>query len=335
MELYPDLTLDQYGIETNYTYLTSTYTPPPLIQATKKHTFLGRTVDGQQIYTVQTNLITPYEFIKLPVGNQGQVKWTENKPVSWTNQYGPYYGVFNKVYLRRDGSLETIPNGGGNVHSMKVFGLGSSLGLPQAINVQVPAQGENWTVPRIQYDVNLEYLDKKYVTFGVFYKVNSIDPLRSRNFAEIFLNFTRDISDDFQPKNISSYVNYAIIHGGDVDLLGNSSNYTYLNNNIPGSYNAYHQWLGEPIIKFKKLAQIDQNSVFNAWKYLEFTVPIPTFSNDTAEPDGTNNGSFNNNGPATRCTLNICFGENNSYLDDNSGINSGSVLFYYPYLNFI
>jgi hypothetical protein len=335
VELNPSLTLDSYGIETNYTFLTSTYTPPPLGQATKKHTFLGRTVDGQQIYTVQTNLITPYEFTSLPTGVQGQVQWTEKKPIGWASQYGPYYNLFNKVYLRRDGSLETIPNGGGNVHSMKVFGIGSSLERPLAINVQEPIQELNWSMPRIRYDVDLEYAGKSYVKFGVFYKVNSTDPLRSLNFAGIFLNFTRDISDEIQPRNISSYVNYAIIHGGDVDLLGNSSNYTYLNNYLGSSFDARYQWLGEQIIKFKKLAQINQNSVFNTWQYLEFTVPIPTFSNDTAEPDGTDNGSFDNNGPATRCTLNICFGENNDYLDDNSGINSGSVLFYYPFLNLL
>jgi len=333
IQLNPNFTLSDCQIP-RFGRLTSTYTP--LSQTTKKHTFLGRTVDGQQIYTVENNLITPYKFIKLPIGNQGQVRWTEKQPIGWTNQYGPYYALFNKVYLRRDGSLETIPNGGGNVHSMKVFGLGSSLGRPQVINVQEPIQDLNWSAPRIQYDINLQYLNKKSVRFGVFYKVNSTDPLRSLNFAGIFLNFTRNISfNGSNPFYLSSYVNYAIIHGGGVDLLGNSSNYTYLNNYLSSPFDARYQWLGTPIIKFKKLAQIDQNSVFNTWQYLEFTVPIPTFSNDSAEPDGTNGGAGENNGPATRCTLNICFGENNAYLDDNSRINSGSVLFYYPFLNLL
>jgi hypothetical protein len=297
----------------------------------KGHRFNGRTIDGQQIYTVQNNLITPYQFTSLPTGSNGGVKWTESPPVNWA-QYGPYYNLFNKVYLKRDGTLETTPNGGRNVHSIKVFGLGSRLGLAKMINVQQPIQEENWSLPIVRYSVDL-YDGNPYthVKFGVFYKVNSTDQLRPKNFAGIFLNFTRNISYDIQPNNLSSYVNYAVIHGGDVDLLGNSSNYTYLNNYLPSVYDARNQWISREIIKFKKLAQINQNSVLNNWQYLEYIVPIPTFSNNIADPDGTNG----NNGPSTRCTLNICFGENNSYLDDGSGINSGSVLFYYPFLNLI
>ena len=64
--------------------------------------------------------------------------------------------------------------------------------------------------------------------------------------------------------------------------------------------------------------------MFDGWQYLEFNVPVPTF--DLLE-DGVA-------GKATYCNLSICFGENNSYLDDNSGINSGSVTFYYPFINF-
>lgn len=290
----------------------------------KSHTFIGRTVDGQQIYTVQNNLINPYQFINLP-SDDGITKWTEWAPINW-EQFGPYYNLFLKYYLRRDGSLETIPDGGGNVHSVKCASLGSALGLIKRTQVTTNTIANeyidigNWSVSNIQYTVNIP-VDKNYVKFGVFYKVNSSDPLRDLNFAGIYLKFNID--------GISSYVNYATIHGGGVNLLGNSSNYTYINSYGPDPYDATKQWIGIPIIKFKKLAEINQSSVFDTWQYLEFTVPVPTFSTTPVETtDGVN-------GKATSCTFHICFGENNSYLDVLPRVNTGSVLFYYPFLNLL
>jgi hypothetical protein len=291
----------------------------------KKHTLLGRTVDGQQIYTVQNNLITPYQFTALPIGDQGETKWTERAPIDW-GQYGPYYNLFLKYYLRRDGSLETIPNGGGNVHSVKCASFGSALGLSKGTIVTTNTIANqdvdigNWSVSNIQYQVDIP-VDKNYVKFGVFYKVNSSDPLRNLNFAGIYIKFSID--------GIASYVNYATIHGGGVNLLGNSSNYTYINSYGLDPYNARKQWIGRPIIKFKKLAEINQSSVFDTWQYLEYIVPVPTFS--TTPPETTDGAD----GKATSCMFHICFGENNYYLDDGSQINTGSVLFYYPFLNLI
>lgn len=295
-----------------------------IMPAGKQHTFIGRTVEGQQVYIVQNNLITPYQFTSLPTSEQGQVQWTEEPPLGWS-QFGPYYNLFNKVYLRRDGSLETIPNGGGNVHSMKAFGLGTTIGLSKATQVTtntIANQGidlGNWSVSNIQYTVNIP-VDKNYVKFGVFYKVNSSDPLRDLNFAGIYLKFNLD--------GLSSYVNYATIHGGGVNLLGNSSNYTYINSYGPDPYDARKQWIGRQIIKFKKLAEINQSSVFDTWQYLEYIVPVPTFSTTPGTTDGVD-------GRATSCTFHICFGENNSYLDVLPSVNTGSVLFYYPFLNLL
>ena len=291
----------------------------------KSHTFLGRTVDGQQVYIVQNNLITPYQFTSLPISDQGETRWTESAPIGWS-QFGPYYNLFLKYYLRRDGSLETIPDGGGNVHSIKCASLGSTIELPKTTQVTTNTIANenidigNWSVSNIQYEVNIP-VDKNSVKFGVFYKVNSSDPLRDLNFAGIYLKFNVD--------GISSYVNYATIHGGSVNLLGNSSNYSYINSYGPDPYDATKQWIGRPIIKFKKLAEINQSSVFDTWKYLEYTVPVPTFSTTPLETtDGVD-------GKATSCTFHICFGENNSYLDVLPRVNTGSVLFYYPFLNLL
>jgi hypothetical protein len=181
----------------------------------KSHTFNGRTLDGSSIYRIPENLIVPYQFTNLPT-DQGQVKWTEEAPVGWA-QYGAYYNLFLKYYLRRDGSLETIPNGGGNVHSVKCASIGSSLGLAKAIGVTnntIANQSSNignWSLSSISYLVSIPE-NKNNVKFGVFYKVNSIDPLRLLNFAGIFLNFSIG--------QFRSYTNYAIIHGGGVNLLG-------------------------------------------------------------------------------------------------------------------
>ena len=287
----------------------------------KSHTFNGRTIDKSPIYRISDNLILPYQFTNLPVGNQGELKWTEEAPVGWV-QYGPYYNLFLKYYLRRDGSLETIPNGGENVHSVKCASIGSSVQLQKAIVVTTNTISNNyldignWSVSSINYTVTIPE-DKNNVKFGVFYKVNSSDPLRDLNFAGIYLSFNRG-------NEFKSYVNYAIIHGGGVNLLGNNSTYTYFNTyDALKTYESYHQWVGSPITKTKKLAEINQSSVFDTWQYLEFNVPVPTF--DPLE-DGED-------GKATYCTLSICFGENNYYINDLSEINSGSVTFYYPFLN--
>jgi len=291
----------------------------------KQHTIIGRKVNGQQAYIVQNNLILPYQFLDLPVLD-GITKWTELAPPGWS-QYGPYYNLFLKYYLRRDGSVETIPNGGGNVHSIKCASFGSTLGLSKAINITTNTLSNqsidigNWSAPRITYEINIP-ANKNYVRFGAFCRVNSDDPLRSLNFGAISLHF--------KVNDVSSYLNYALIHGGGVNLLGNSSSYTYFNTyNVLKTYEAYYQWIGRPIIKVKKLNQINQSSIFNEWQYLNFEVPIPTFS--YAAPDGDDN----TNGKATSCTLSLYFGENNSYLNDGSGTQTGSVIFYYPYLNLI
>ena len=296
----------------------------------KSHTFNGRTVDGQQIYRVQNNLILPYQFTSLPTGDQGEVKWTERAPIDWV-QYGPYYNLFNKVYLRIDGSLESIPNGGGNVHSMKVFGLGTKAGyfLP-AINLTSASPYTpfliDWSVPRISYSVNIPE-DKTYVNFGCFYKVPANDRLRSRNFGAIYLHF--NVPMDLGTN--SSYLNFYVIGGEDItNFPGNVfPNYLYLNNFVGTNfYNANTQWIGQNVIKLRQLGVINQGSNTDDWQFLNFQVEIPTFSTTALD------GNDYYNGRPISCTMALCFGEDNDYLDDGSGINSGSVLFYYPFLNF-
>jgi hypothetical protein len=294
----------------------------------KSHTFNSRTVEGNPIYRIPENLILPYQFTELPVGDQGQVKWTEEAPVGW-NQYGPYYNLFNKVYLRRDGSLESIPNGGGNVHSMKAFGLGTSAQLPKVVNLtkdQSPTYIGSWSVPRISYSVNIPE-DKTYVNFGCFYKVPANDGLRSRNFGAIYLHF--NVPGDLGRN--SSYLNFYAIGGQDITNFVGSvfPNYLYLNDFVGSFYSANTQWIGQNVIKLRQLGVINQGSYTDDWQFLNFKVEIPTFS--TTDP----NGSDYYDGRPISCTMALCFGENIAYLDDGSGINSGSIIFYYPYLNFI
>ena len=294
----------------------------------KSHSFIGRTVEGQQIYRVQNNLILPYQFISLPISDQGQVEWTERAPIDWL-QYGPYYNLFNKVYLRRDGSLETIPNGGGNVHSMKAFGLGTSADLPKVINLtteQSPTDLTSWSVPRIIYNVNVP-ADKTYVNFGCFYKVPANDRLRSRNFGAIYLHFN---SDGPAGRN-KSYFNFYAIGGEDVSFFpGNVfPYYLYLSNfGGGGFYSPNTQWINQDVIKLRQLGIVNQGSSTDNWQFLNLQVEIPTFS--TTAPDGND---YYDGRPST-CTMALCFGENNAYLDVLPRVDSGSVLFYYPFLNF-
>jgi hypothetical protein len=294
----------------------------------KSHTFNGRTVDGQQIYTVQNNLITPYQFTELPVGNQGQVRWTESPPIGW-GQYGPYLNLFNKVYLRRDGSLESIPNGGGNVHSIKTFGLGSVISQSYQYNVSIDQYDSftlqnNWSIYQLNYSIFDIPVNKNYVNFGCFYKVPANDRLRPLNFGFVRIDFQVDLAP-------ASYINYYTIGGEDMPaLVGGTDSYYNINfyeSSPPRIYNPFRQWNGEPIIKLKNLGRTTQGSNTDDWQFLNFKVEIPTFS--TTAPDGADS----TNGRATRINFKFGFCENTSYLDDGSGINSGSVLFYYPFLN--
>lgn len=294
----------------------------------KSHTFNGRTVEGNSIYRIPENLIVPYQFISLPTGDQGQVQWTERPPINWL-QYGPYYNLFNKVYLRRDGSLETIPNGGGNVHSIKAFGLGTTAELSKVVNLtidQSPTDIGSWSVPRISYDVNVPE-NKTYVNFGCFYKVPANDRLRSRNFGAIYLHFN-----SAGPAGANnSYFNFYVIGGEDVtNFPGNVfPNYLYLNNfGAGGFYNANTQWINPNVIKLRQLGLINQGSNTDDWQFLNFQVEIPTFS--TTAPNGND---YYDGRPST-CTMALCFGENNSYLDVLPRVDSGSILFYYPFLYF-
>jgi len=263
------------------------------------------------------------EFIVLPTLD-GETKWTEIAPNGWS-QYGPYYNVFLKFYLKSDESVESIPAGGGNIHCLKAAGIGSRLGITRSINITKNPIGttnlaNDWSMYTIVGN-SVSITTQTYVDFGCFYRVTSNDPMRSLNFGAIAISFQR-----YTPSYYDSYLNYSIIHGGGVNLLGNNSTYTFFDTYNPAKiYEATNQWLGSAIIKFKKLDEINQSSVFNQWQFLTYRVEIPTFVN-TPQNDGTI-------GKAQACTLRLCFCENNSYLDDGSRLNTGSVQFLYPFLN--
>jgi hypothetical protein len=291
----------------------------------KSHTFNGRAVDGEPIYRIPQNLILPYQFTSLPTDTQGQVVWSERPPINW-NQYGPYRGLFNKVYLRRDGSLETIPNGGGNVHSIKTFGVGSTLGIDYLRNVSIDQYNNftlvnNWSIYQIDYTVNTP-INKNYVNFGCFYKVPANDRLRPLNFGFIRIDF-------YVGGIVPSYMNYYTIGGEDMPtLVGGTNQYFYLNIDESPVYVPYRQWNGARVIKLKNLGRTTQGSNTDDWQFLNFKVEIPTFS--TTAPDGNDE----TNGRATNVTFKLGFAENLSYLDVLPRVNSGSVIFYYPFLYF-
>jgi hypothetical protein len=293
----------------------------------KSHTFNGKTIDGSSIYRIPENLIVPYQFTSLPTGAQGQVQWSENPPIGW-GEYGPYLGVFNKVYLRRDGSLETIPNGGGNVHSIKTFGVGSTLGQPSVGNVSIDQYDNftlqnNWSIYQLDYNIFDIPINRNYVNFGCFYKVPANDRLRPLNFGFVRI--------DFQAGFVApSYMNYYTIGGEDMPVLvGGTNSYYYINgyeNSPPRIYNPLSQWNGSRIIKLKNLGRITQGSNTDDWQFLNFKVEIPTFS--TTAPDGDDS----TNGRATQVNFKFGFCENLSYLDVLPRVDSGSVIFYYPFL---
>jgi hypothetical protein len=285
------------------------------INSNKAFPYLPRSIrDNNSLYPNN-------EFKVLPTQG-GVAKWTETAPSGW-GQYSPYYGVFLKYYLKSDESTESIPAGGGNIHCLKAAGIGSRLGVGITRNVtKNPISTTNiandWSMYTIVAN-SVSITTQTYVDFGCFYKVSSKDSLRSLNFGAIAIHFTKSAT-------FNSYLNYSIIHGGGVNLLGNNSTYTYFNTyDADKTYEAYNQWLGRAVIKFKKLDEINQSSIFDQWQFLTYRVAIPTFVN-TPQDDGTT-------GKADSCTLRLCFCENNSYLDDGSGLNTGSIQFLYPFLS--
>ena len=287
------------------------------ISSNKAFPYLPRSIrDNNSLYPNN-------EFIVLPTQN-GVAKWTESAPNGWS-QYGPYYNVFLKYYLKSDDSAESIPAGAGNIHCLKAAGIGSRLGIARERNVTKNLIGatnlaNDWSMYTIIASP-VSITTQTYVDFGCFYRVTSNDPLRSLNFGAIAISFQRSI-----PYYYDSYLNYSIIHGGGVNLLGNNSSYTHLNVFDASSlYSARNQWLGSSVIKFKKLDEINQSSAFNQWQFLTYRVAIPTFVSSPQDDGST--------GKAQTCTLRLCFCENNSYLDDGSGLNTGSIQFLYPFLN--
>lgn len=275
------------------------------------------------------NSLSPYhEFRVLPT-NDGIPYWTEGSPNGWS-QYSSYYNLFLKYYLKADGGDEEIANGGSRIHSLKAASFGSSLG--NAIVTSVTANtlsplteypAYDWSLFNISSTVSIT--TQTYVNFGCFYKVLSQDSLRPLNFGGIALFFTKG--------SRKSYLNYSLVHGEEptaftpVNVIpGFSNSYRYLSvYDESSTYNAYKQWIGQPIIKIKLLGSKSQYSIFNQWQFLNYQVQIPTFVS-VPDDDGTT-------GKADSCTIMLFFGENNSYLDDGSGLNTGAVQFLYPFLS--
>ena len=275
------------------------------------------------------NSLSPYhEFRDLPT-NAGIPSWTESSPNGWT-QYSSYYNLFLKYYLKADGGDEEIADGGGRIHSLKAASFGSSLGSPIVTSVTANTLSPlteyptyDWSLFNISSTVSIT--TQTYVNFGCFYKVLSQDPLRPLNFGGIALFFTKG--------SRKSYFNYSLVHGEGptaftpVNVIpGFSDSYQYLNTyDASKTYEPYKQWIGEPIIKIKALQRRSQVSIFNQWQFLNYQVAIPTFVNSPDDDGAT--------GKADSCTMMIFFGENNSYLDDGSGLNTGAVQFLYPFLS--
>lgn len=293
--------------------------------AIKNHTFEGRThsfidrkVDGNLI--IKQNLIIPYKFENLPIDQYGNVQWSEFAPTNWV-QYGPYRSVFNKVYLRKDESLETIPNGGGNEHIVKLFGVGSKLGLFPVSNLSVDQYNDdipinNWSLPRIFYAVNIP-VNKTYVHFGCFYKIPANDRLRPLNLASVNIVLSS--------YGYSSYINHYTICGESVPtLVGGTDDYYAIygyQESPPRVYDPYKQWNGNSVKKIRNLGQKIQDSSTNDWQLLNFKIEIP-------------NENHPNFKKPSDVTFFLGFGENLTYLDDNSGFNTGSIYFYNPFLYF-
>jgi hypothetical protein len=224
---------------------------------------------------------------------------------------------------------------------MKLFGVGSKLGrfdndsnYLRTISSNVdfnPSDGQSWVKYGVEQIVAIPTWAKR-IRYGVKYLVKSDDNFRPNNFAGLSLYFQRGLS--------RSYVNVSYLKNetsftaiSSLGTLYDAENYTYFNADF--GTNAMCQWLGPNTsnVKVRKRniinlanVQFGRPEYLNNFQILEDTISIPTFSSSSNAPDIEN-------GRPEYVSLQMFFAEWVAYLDD-SGVSSGGIYFYEPFLYF-
>jgi hypothetical protein len=215
---------------------------------------------------------------------------------------------------------------------IKLYGVGSKFGRSDnntnylktitSTTSLTPTDSESWVKYGVEQIVAIPSWAKR-IRYGVKYLVKGDDTFRENNFGGLVLYF--------QLGDARSYVNTHIIKSSNSStpistLESLYTQNTYVNFDADYSSNAMCQWLGPNTSKVKVKRRSSILSSTDLIVTLSDTIDIPTFSAAGAQPDEVV-------GFPEYVSLQMFFAEWVAYLN-NSGIVSGAIYFYEPFLYF-
>jgi hypothetical protein len=215
---------------------------------------------------------------------------------------------------------------------MKLYGAGSKFGRSDnntnylktitSTTSFAPTDSQSWVKYGVEQIVPIPSAARK-ITYGVKYLVKGDDTFRENNFGGLVLYF--------QYGSARSYVNTHIIKSSNSStpistLESLYTENTYVNFDAGYGSNAMCQWLGPNTSKVKVRRRSSILSSTDSIVTLYDTIDIPTFSAAGAQPDTVA-------GFPEYVSLQMFFAEWVAYLN-NSGIPSGAIYFYEPFLYF-
>ena len=267
-------------------------------------------------------------------GSQILGNYYHNSPLFY--DAGGYRTIANKTFHEINSPYTTLLYG----HTLqprllKMFGAGSKFGALNNTNYlktitsttsYTPTDNESWTKYGVEQIIAIPSWARK-VKYGVKYLIISGDEFRFNNFGGLEVYF--------QKGSNRSYVNLNMVRkpvSVDTTALDSLETLYTLNNyvNFDSAYaNAMCQWLGPNTsrvkVKRRPSVYIDGSNL-DIFNVLSDTIDIPTFSTSGGSPDY-------NNGFPDYISIQMFFAEWVSYLND-SGIQSGAIYFYEPFLYF-
>ena len=219
---------------------------------------------------------------------------------------------------------------------MKLYGAGSKFGrLDNNTNYlktitsttsYTPADNESWTKYGVEQIIAIPSWARK-VKYGVKYLIISGDEFRFNNFGGLEVYFQKGINRSYVNLNmVRKPVSVYTTALDSLETLYTLNNYV----NFDSAYaNAMCQWLGPSTsrvkVKRKSSVYIDGSNL-DTLNVLSDTIDIPVFSSSGGNPDY-------NDGFPDYISIQMFFAEWVSYLND-SGIQSGAIYFYEPFLYF-
>jgi hypothetical protein len=257
-----------------------------------------------------------------------------NSPVLYN--INNYFTIANKTFHEINSPYNILPLGHAiQPRLLKMFGAGSKFGSLNNTNYLktitsttsfTPTDNQSWTKYGVEQIIAIPSWARK-VKYGVKYLIISGDEFRFNNFGGLEVYFQKGIN--------RSYVNLNMVRkpvSVDTTALDSLETLYTLNNyvNFDSAYaNAMCQWLGPSTsrvkVRRKSSVYIDASNL-DTFNVLSDTIDIPVFSSSGENPDY-------NDGFPDYISIQMFFAEWVSYLND-SGIPSGAIYFYEPFLYF-